>query len=104
MDGALRAIRFARETPRPFLGTCGGFQHALIEYARSVLGWADADHAESAPGAGRAVVSPLSCALVEAIDVVRGGTGWTSVLRGDALSAGARGAGRRTAAVSAGVR
>lgn len=71
MDGALRAIRFARETPRPFLGTCGGFQHAVVEYARSVLGWADADHAESAPGAGRAVVSPLSCALVEAIDGVR---------------------------------
>jgi CTP synthase (UTP-ammonia lyase) len=71
MDGALRAIRFARETPRPFLGTCGGFQHALIEYARSVLGWQDADHAETSPGAGRAVVSPLACALVEATDTVR---------------------------------
>jgi CTP synthase (UTP-ammonia lyase) len=71
MDGALRAIRFARETPRPFLGTCGGFQHALVEYARSVLGWADADHAESAAGVGRAVVSPLACALVEATGSVR---------------------------------
>src|SRR5437867_118360 len=29
MDGALRAIRFARERGVPFLGTCGGFQHAL---------------------------------------------------------------------------
>src|SRR2546430_8796903 len=27
--GALDAIRFARETRRPFLGTCGGFQHAV---------------------------------------------------------------------------
>ena len=30
-DGALRAIRFAREQQRPFLGTCGGFQHAVLE-------------------------------------------------------------------------
>ena len=37
-DAALAAIRFARESPRPFLGTCGGFQHALLEYARNVLG------------------------------------------------------------------
>ncbi|HEY9516209.1 MAG TPA: hypothetical protein VIQ74_11065, partial [Gemmatimonadaceae bacterium] len=27
-DGALRAIRAARESGRPFLGTCAGFQHA----------------------------------------------------------------------------
>ncbi|MDC6726112.1 glutamine amidotransferase-related protein, partial [Leclercia adecarboxylata] len=33
VDGALRAIRFAREQGRPFLGTCGGFQHAVLEYA-----------------------------------------------------------------------
>jgi CTP synthase (UTP-ammonia lyase) len=40
MDGALTAIRFARERQVPFLGTCGGFQHALLEYARNHLGWA----------------------------------------------------------------
>jgi CTP synthase (UTP-ammonia lyase) len=39
MEGALLAIQFARESRRPFLGTCGGFQHAVIEYARHVLGW-----------------------------------------------------------------
>lgn len=71
MDGALRAIRVAREQGRAFLGTCGGFQHALVEYARSVLGWADAEHAETAPGAGRLVVTPLECALVEARGAVR---------------------------------
>jgi CTP synthase (UTP-ammonia lyase) len=49
MEGALRAIRFAREQERPFLGTCAGFQHALIEFARSVLGLLDADHQESNP-------------------------------------------------------
>lgn len=70
-DGALRAIRFAREQRRPFLGTCGGFQHAVLEYARSVLGWADAEHAETSPGAGLLVVTPLACALVEAQGAVR---------------------------------
>jgi CTP synthase (UTP-ammonia lyase) len=71
MGAALRAIRFAREQGVPFLGTCGGFQHAVIEYARHVLGWRDADHAETAPDAHRAVISALACALVEVSDKVR---------------------------------
>jgi len=71
MDGALRAIRFARQRPRPFLGTCGGFQHAVVEYARNVLGWADADHAETVREAARPVIVPLACALVEVTDRVR---------------------------------
>ena len=71
MDGALLAIRYARENLVPFLGTCGGFQHAVVEYARNVLGWADAEHAETAPDAARAVISPLECALVEATGSVR---------------------------------
>lgn len=71
MDGALLAIRHAREGAVPFLGTCGGFQHAIVEYARNVLGWADADHAETAPDAARTVIAPLACALVEATDSVR---------------------------------
>ena len=70
-EGALRAIRFAREQRRPFLGTCGGFQHAVLEYARNVLGWADAEHGELVPDAERSVITPLSCALVEASDTVR---------------------------------
>jgi CTP synthase (UTP-ammonia lyase) len=65
MDGALRAIRFARENGVPFLGTCGGFQHAVIEVARNVLGWHDAEHAETAPESAQAVISALTCALVE---------------------------------------
>lgn len=70
-DGALHAIRFAREQQRPFLGTCGGFQHAVLEYARNVLGWTDAQHGELHPQAQRAVIAPLSCALVEVTDRVR---------------------------------
>jgi CTP synthase (UTP-ammonia lyase) len=71
MDGALLAIRHARECGVPFLGTCGGFQHAVIEYARNVLGWVDAEDAETAPDAARAVISLLECSLVEASGVVR---------------------------------
>ncbi|GLH68891.1 hypothetical protein GETHPA_04240 [Geothrix rubra] len=71
MDGALLAIRHAREGAVPFLGTCGGFQHAVVEYARNVLGWADADHAETSPDAARAVIAPLACALVETMGPVR---------------------------------
>ncbi len=70
MEGALLAIRYAREMRIPFLGTCGGFQHAVIEYARNALGWADADHAETAPDAPCAVISLLACALVETSDVI----------------------------------
>ena len=65
MEGALDAIRFARESGMPFLGTCGGFQHAVIEYARNVLGWANADHAETNPSAAQLVVAPLTCSMVE---------------------------------------
>ncbi|NSX10688.1 CTP synthase [Pseudomonas lini] len=70
MDGALRAIRFAREQQRPFLGTCGGFQHAVLEFARNVLGWSDAEHGEISPEATRALLTPLACSLVEAVDSI----------------------------------
>lgn len=66
LEGALRAIGHARTAGRPFLGTCGGFQHAILEYARHVLDWPDAMHAESDPGLGRPVIAALECSLVEA--------------------------------------
>jgi len=70
-DGVLLAIKFARENARPFLGTCGGFQHLVLEYARNVLGWCDAEHGEISPNAERAVIAPLACALVDVSDAVR---------------------------------
>ncbi|MGN6369381.1 MAG: CTP synthase C-terminal region-related (seleno)protein [Phycisphaerae bacterium] len=70
-EGALGAIRFARENWRPFLGTCGGFQHALLEFARKVLGLGEADHAEMNPAAAMALLSPLECALVEKSGALR---------------------------------
>lgn len=63
-EGAYLAITCARENNVPFLGSCGGFQYAVIEYARNVMGWHDAAHAET-DTEGRVVISPLSCSLVE---------------------------------------
>ena len=63
MEGALLAIRHARERQLPLFGTCGGFQHIIIEYARNVLGIANAEHEESSPGASRLIISRLACSL-----------------------------------------
>jgi CTP synthase (UTP-ammonia lyase) len=65
MQGALSAIRGARERGIPFVGTCGGFQHALIEIARDVAGIASADHEQSSPGAEEPVIHRLTCMLRE---------------------------------------
>ena len=65
MDGALKAIRFAREQDVPFIGTCGGFQHAVIEYARNVLGHQDAEHEESSPYASNFFITRLVCSVFD---------------------------------------
>ncbi|WP_171166419.1 glutamine amidotransferase-related protein [Streptomyces sp. I05A-00742] len=61
--GAVAAVRAAREGGVPFLGTCGGFQHALLEYARTVCGLRGAAHAETAPEAAEPLIAPLACSL-----------------------------------------
>ena len=63
MQGALHVIRYAREHDRPLLGTCGGFQHVVLEFARNVLGYADAAHAEYDPYASQLFISALTCSL-----------------------------------------
>jgi CTP synthase (UTP-ammonia lyase) len=62
-DGALRAIRFAREHHRVFLGTCGGFQHALMEFCQNVVG-RKAAHQEMDGGAADPLIVKLPCPLV----------------------------------------
>lgn len=63
-DGVFATLRWVRENGKPFLGSCGGFQYAVLEYARNVLGWQDATHAET-DQTGRWVIAPLACSLVE---------------------------------------
>jgi CTP synthase (UTP-ammonia lyase) len=64
LDNAVAAIRYAREKQLPCFGTCGGFQHMIIEYARNVLGFEDAQHAEYDPYASDLFVTQLDCSLV----------------------------------------
>jgi CTP synthase (UTP-ammonia lyase) len=61
-EGAIAAARFARERGVPFLGTCGGFQHAVLMLARDLCGIADAAHEEYGPQ-GELVVVALECSL-----------------------------------------
>ena len=58
------AIRDARTSGQPFLGTCGGFQYAIVEFARNVAGLTDANHGETAPGEKTLVIDRLACSLV----------------------------------------
>ena len=46
VEGKIAAIRYARENNIPFLGICLGMQCTVIEYARDVLGWTDANSTE----------------------------------------------------------
>lgn len=64
-DGALSAIRHARENQIAFLGTCGGYQHAILEYAHNVLGLSGAANAEIDPDTTLPLIAPLTCALVD---------------------------------------
>ncbi len=47
-EGKIKAIEYARENDIPFLGICLGFQLAVIEFARHVIGWEDANSSEFA--------------------------------------------------------
>jgi CTP synthase (UTP-ammonia lyase) len=60
--GVYEVIRMAREEDIPIIGSCGGFQYMIIEYAKNVLNIEDAGHAESEPDA-IPIISKLSCSL-----------------------------------------
>jgi len=48
--GKLEAAQFARENNIPFFGICLGMQCAIVEYARNVCGWEEANSSEFDPG------------------------------------------------------
>jgi len=58
-SGKLEAVRYARENGVPFLGLCLGFQLAVVEYARNVLGWDGAHSAEIDPDTPYPVIDLL---------------------------------------------
>lgn len=63
LEGALKAIEFSRLHDIPHLGTCAGFQHAVIEFARNVLGIKEAMHEEYDNEASVLFVNKLVCSL-----------------------------------------
>ncbi len=69
-EGALTAITAARVEGIPLLGTCGGFQYLLLEFARSVCGITSADHAETDPDSPELLLVPLECKLFGEEDTV----------------------------------
>ena len=55
-EGKLKAIRYAREHKLPYLGLCLGMQAATIEFARNVLGFADANSTEMNEKTGHPII------------------------------------------------
>jgi CTP synthase len=71
IPGKVAAIRYARERKIPFFGICLGLQCAVIEFARNVLGLADANSTEFDRNCG----DPVVCLLDEQLEVTNmGGT------------------------------
>jgi len=86
MPGMLRAIEYARTRDVPFLGTCGGFQYALIELSRNVLGLLDADSAENVPGGSKnVVITPVRCDMPSALEARLNGEGVARPVPGSLL-------------------
>lgn len=68
VDGKVGALRHAREHGIPTLGLCLGMQSMVIEFARNVLGWADAHSTEFDPDTAHPVVATMA----EQRDIVSG--------------------------------
>jgi CTP synthase (UTP-ammonia lyase) len=62
-DKVVAAVKTARERQIPFLGTCGGFQHAILHLAEDLAGIETPRHAEYGIEEG-AVIVELECSLV----------------------------------------
>ena len=56
-EGKIIAIRYAREQKIPFLGICLGMQMAIVEFARNVLGYEDANSIELNPDTAHPVIA-----------------------------------------------
>ena len=59
IDGMITAIKYARENKVPYLGLCLGMQLTIVEFARNVLGYADANSEEFDPSSNNQVIHIL---------------------------------------------
>ncbi len=60
VEGKITAVQYARENKVPYLGICLGMQVAVIEFARNVLGWKDANSTEFDRASGHPVVGLIT--------------------------------------------
>ncbi len=71
LEGKVHAIKYARENGIPFLGICLGMQMCVVEFARNVLGYADASSTEKDPD----TTHPVICVMEEQKKTtIKGGT------------------------------
>lgn len=87
IEGKIETVRYARENKIPFFGICLGMQMAVIEFARHVLGWKDANSTEMNPDTKHPVIDLME----EQKDITqKGGTmrlgAWDCVLEHDSLA------------------
>lgn len=59
IEGIISAIGYARREKIPYLGLCYGMQLMIIEYARSILGWKDANTREINPNSKHLVIDVM---------------------------------------------
>ena len=59
-EGKIKAIKYARENEIPFLGICLGMQMAIVEFARNVMGYDDADSIELKPNTKHPFIALMS--------------------------------------------
>ena len=60
IEGMIQAARYAREQSIPYFGICLGMQIMVIEYARGVLGYADANSSEFDPNGAHNVIALMA--------------------------------------------
>ncbi|MCD6103076.1 MAG: gamma-glutamyl-gamma-aminobutyrate hydrolase family protein, partial [Thermotogaceae bacterium] len=59
IEGKIKAIRYAREHGKPMLGICLGMQLMIVEFARHVMGYTDANSTEFDPATSHAVITMM---------------------------------------------
>ena len=71
IPGKIAAVRHARENGIPFFGICLGMQMAVVEFARDVLGYADAASTEMQPATTHPVIDLME---EQKTTTIKGGT------------------------------
>ena len=71
VEGMIAAAEYCRENKVPYLGICMGMQTAVIEFARHVLGWTDADSGELSSVSSHKVIDLMADQYG---DIPKGGT------------------------------